>query len=141
MDFLLKIALFAQANIPGGGNPPASSAPQTAPVTQAQGNQTQPQPSAGGSMLETLIFFGVIFLVFWLLIIRPQQKKTKQHGEFVKNLKRGDSVVTAAGICGRIVSIEESTVIVEIAKDVKIKVLKNQVAGNFSEKEQQEQPK
>ena len=84
-------------------------------------------------MWTTLIFFGVMILVFWLLIIRPQQKQKKKMEQFLSGLKSGDRVVTASGIIGRIVSIDGEVMTLELAKDVRIKVLKSAVASQFKE--------
>ena len=73
--------------------------------------------------------FGVIFVVFWLLVLRPQQKRQKEHKTFVESLKVGTRVVTASGIFGKIESLDEHTVQLEIAPKTVIKVLRSQVAG------------
>ena len=92
-----------------------------------------PQPPQGGGMWQTLIFFGVMILVFWLLIIRPQQKQRKKQEQFLGALKAGDKVVTAAGFIGRIVSIEGDVVNLELTRDVRVKVVKSQVVSNYKE--------
>jgi preprotein translocase subunit YajC len=70
----------------------------------------------------------LMFAIFYFLLIRPQQKKAKEHREMISNLKKGDRVVTSGGIHGRITSLDESTVAVEIADKVKVKILR----GNIS---------
>ena len=121
---------LAQSNLAGGGNP----APASAPATLAQGGSEAAAAGAqaapmGGSGWETLIFFGVMILVFWLLILRPQQKKAKQHQGFLSEMRPGRTVVTASGIYGKVVKIDESVVTLEIAKDVRIRIIKSQIAG------------
>lgn len=67
-----------------------------------------PAPSGGGGSLTPLLFqFGLIFLIFYFLIIRPQQKQRKKHEEALRNLKRGDRVVTAGGIIAEVIHIKE----------------------------------
>ena len=67
-------------------------------------------PAPGGSSLTPLLFqFGLIFLIFYFLIIRPQQKQRKRHEEALRNLKRGDRVVTTGGIIGEVVHIREGS--------------------------------
>lgn len=67
-----------------------------------------PAGGGGGSALTPLLFqFGLIFIIFYFLIIRPQQRQRKQHELALKNLKRGDRVVTAGGIVGEVVHIKE----------------------------------
>ena len=72
----------------------------------------------------------LIFLVFWILLIRPQQKKMKQHREMVTNLKRGDKVVTTGGLIGEIIKVNENKEItLEISDNVKVQI----AAGMISE--------
>ena len=70
----------------------------------------QAAPPAGGAGVFTpLIFqFGLIFLIFWFLIIRPQQKQRKRHEEALRSLRKGDRIVTAGGIIADVVHIKES---------------------------------
>jgi len=84
-------------------------------------------------MWQTLIFFGVMILVFWLLIIRPQQKQRKKQEEFLKALKAGDRVVLASGLIGRIASLQNDIAVIELDKDVRVKVLKSQIATQYQE--------
>ena len=66
-------------------------------------------PTGGGGSLTPLLFqFGLIFLIFYFLIIRPQQKQRKRHEEALRNLKRGDRVVTTGGIVAEVVHIKQS---------------------------------
>ena len=66
------------------------------------------QASTGGSTLTPLLFqFGLIFLIFYFLIIRPQQRQRKSHEEALRNLKRGDRVVTTGGIIAEVVHIKQ----------------------------------
>jgi preprotein translocase subunit YajC len=66
-------------------------------------------PSGGGSLTPLLFQFGLIFLIFYFLIIRPQQRQRKRHEEALRNLKRGDRVVTTGGIIGEVVHIREGS--------------------------------
>ena len=59
-----------------------------------------PQGGEGGSMVSTIIMFGAIFLIFYFMIIRPQQKKSKERTKLLSNLEKGDKVVTSGGIHG-----------------------------------------
>jgi preprotein translocase subunit YajC len=69
----------------------------------------QSAPSSGGPGLTPLLFqFGLIFLIFYFLIIRPQQRTRKKHEESLKNLKRGDRIVTTGGIIAEVVHIKET---------------------------------
>lgn len=92
----------------------------------AQANSAAP----GGNMLTGLLPIVLIFVVFWFLLIRPQQKRMKEHREMVANLKRNDQVVTGGGIIGKVVKVGESNEIeVEIAKDVVVKVDRSSVTA------------
>lgn len=69
----------------------------------------------------------VVFVIFYFLLIRPQQKQKKQHQTMVQNLKKGDEVVTTAGIYGKVTGIADNVVTLEIAENVRVKLDKNQV--------------
>lgn len=69
-----------------------------------------------------------IFVIFYFLLIRPQQKKAKEHKSMVDNLKKDDRIVTSSGFYGTVVSVGESTVEVKLADNVRIKMLKSAVA-------------
>jgi preprotein translocase subunit YajC len=81
----------------------------------------------GGSQWMGLLPLVLLFVVFYFLLIRPQQKKQKQHKTFLENLKKGDEVVTAGGLYGKITGITDNTVTVEIAEKIRVKVTKNSV--------------
>jgi len=68
-------------------------------------------------------------VVFYFLLIRPQQKKTKLHREMIGNLKKGDKIITTGGLHGRITGLDESVCTVEIADRVRVKVARGNVAG------------
>jgi len=71
---------------------------------------------------EGLIMLVLMFAIFYFLLIRPQQKRAKQHRELISGLKPGNQVVTAGGVHGKVAAVEESTVTVEVATGVKIKL-------------------
>ncbi|RLC25541.1 MAG: preprotein translocase subunit YajC [Deltaproteobacteria bacterium] len=71
----------------------------------------------------------IMFAIFYFLLIRPQQKKSKQHREMISALKKGDRVVTSGGIHGRITSADDNTVTVEIADRVRIKINRGNIAA------------
>ena len=84
---------------------------------------------SGGSGMEGIIMLVVMFAIFYFLLIRPQQKRAKQHKELVENLKAGDQVVTAGGIHGKIVAVQDSLVTLEIASNVRIKISRSSIVG------------
>ncbi|MDI6401947.1 preprotein translocase subunit YajC [Balneolaceae bacterium ANBcel3] len=81
----------------------------------------------GGGNASGLIFLAAIFLVFYLFIIRPQSKKQKEIQNKVAAIKKGDKIVTSGGIVGLVTSIDDDSVMLEIDKDVKVKLLKNAI--------------
>ena len=85
----------------------------------------QGAPNAGILNFIPLIF---IFIVFYFLIIRPQQKKQKEHQAMVTNVKKNDEIVTTGGLYGTIVNIKEKTFVVRIDESAKIEIEKNSVA-------------
>jgi preprotein translocase subunit YajC len=92
-----------------------------------------PTPGAGGQggaggLLGSLIPLILIFVVFYFLLIRPQQKRAKEHKNMIDNLKKGDKIVTSGGIYGIIESVGTNTVTVKIGENVKIKLGKAYVA-------------
>jgi preprotein translocase subunit YajC len=78
-----------------------------------------------------IIPFAVMLLLIWLLIIRPQQRKQKQHDEMLKAIAKGDQVVTAGGLHGRVVGTSDDTLTLEIAalkgERVRVKVSRNRI--------------
>jgi len=64
----------------------------------------------------------LVFVVFYFLLIRPQQQKAKAHREMINNLKRNDEVVTAGGLYGRVVELNEKVVTLEISQNVRVRV-------------------
>jgi preprotein translocase subunit YajC len=88
--------------------------------------QTAPAAGGGGTaMLIQLLPLVAIFVIFYFLLIRPQQKRMKQHREMIAAVKRGDTVVTSGGIVGKVAKVEDTEVEVEIATGVKVRVVKS----------------
>ena len=83
---------------------------------------------AGGGM-EGIIMLVIMFAIFYLLLIRPQQKRAKQHKQLVENLKSGDQVVTAGGIHGKIVAVQDDIITLEVASNVRIKINRPSIVG------------
>ena len=88
---------------------------------QGQGGQQSPY--------SFLIFMGLLFAIFYFILIRPQQKRQKEHRQLLENLKKGDKVVTTGGLQGTVVSLSDTAVTVEIADKVKVKVGRSYIAG------------
>jgi len=96
----------------------------------------QAQGGAQGGGLTMLLMLALIFVVMWLFMIRPQQKRQKELNNFRNNLSKGDKVVTVGGIYGTIVEVNDNKVLLEIDKDVKIKVDKASLVKDFSDAQQ-----
>ncbi len=80
--------------------------------------------ASSGSGLYQLVPLGLLLVVFYFLLIRPQQKRAKDHKALLTALKAGDEVVTNGGMVGKVAAVDESFAKLEIAKDVVIKVQK-----------------
>ena len=100
MDFLMPATAYAQAQ--GGAQP---------------------------SLFEMLLLPIGFLLIMYFFIIRPQQKRAKEHSELITNLKSGDEVVTSGGIIGKVRSVADQFVTIEVANNTLIKVVKNNVSG------------
>jgi preprotein translocase subunit YajC len=86
-------------------------------------------PFGGDNMLVSLLPFILIFVIMYFLILRPQQKRQKQHQEMVKNVRRGDTVITNGGLVGKVTKvIDDDQIEVELAEDVRVRQLRSMVA-------------
>jgi preprotein translocase subunit YajC len=96
--------------------------------TQPAGSTGGAAPSGASSILGSpIIMIVLLFAIVYFLMIRPQQKKAKQHKSFMENLKRGDTVVTSGGLYGKITGITDDAITLEIAEKVRVKITKNSV--------------
>jgi preprotein translocase subunit YajC len=90
----------------------------------------QASPLGGDSLLVTMLPFVLIFVIMYFLILRPQQKRVKEHQELVKNLRRGDTVVTSGGLVGKVTKVvDDEQIEVEIADGVRIRQMRQMVSG------------
>ena len=90
--------------------------------------QAQPQGQQGGGY-SGLIMIALIFVVFWLFFIRPQNKKQKEEQKFRESLQKGDDVVTIGGIHGKVVEVKATTIMISIDNNVKIEVEKSAISA------------
>jgi len=82
--------------------------------------------SAGPGLIESLAPLVLIVVIFWFLILRPQQKKMKAHKEMVNKVNRGDTVVTAGGLIGKVAKVKDDTEVeVDFGEGVRIRVVKS----------------
>jgi preprotein translocase subunit YajC len=91
-----------------------------------QGGAASPG-SAGG--LASFIPLVLMFVIFYFLLIRPQQKKAKEHKEMIAAIKKGDRIITSGGIHGQITAVDDTTLTVEISDKVRVKLNRANVAG------------
>ncbi|MEW6511474.1 MAG: preprotein translocase subunit YajC [Bacteroidota bacterium] len=95
------------------------------------------QPSQGGDagqgLMSTLLMFALIIGIFYFMILRPQQKRQKERQKLLNALKKGDKVITAAGMYGTIAGLDEKTVLVQVADNVKMKFERSAITSIVSE--------
>jgi preprotein translocase subunit YajC len=91
--------------------------------------QTPGSLVGGGEMITQLLPFALIFVIMYFLILRPQQKRVKSHQEMVKNVRRGDTVVTNGGLIGRVAKVvDDNEIEIEIADDVRVRQSRGMIA-------------
>ena len=91
-----------------------------APVELVLAGAMPPGGAGGNAVLTQLAFFAAIFAIFYFLLIRPQQKQKRERERLLSAVKRGDRVVTASGIHGTITGLDDATVTLRVADQVKI---------------------
>ena len=101
-----------------------------APLLAAQAEA----PGGGGDSFSSFFApFAIVIAVLYLMVIRPAQKERKQHQSMLEALKRGDDVVTSSGILGTITDMSDPFVTIEVARNVKIRVLKSAIGKKYVE--------
>lgn len=89
----------------------------------------QAAPGVGGpGPLVTILPFILIFVIMYFMVIRPQQKKAKEHQEMLSKLKRNDEVMTSGGIYGKVIDLKETVVTLEVAPNVRVRVHRPQIS-------------
>ena len=87
-------------------------------------------PGGTGDILMSLVPFVFILVIMWVMIIRPQRQRQKAHEEMVKNLRRGDSVVTSGGLVGKVTKVvDDDQVEIEIADGVRIRQMRQMITA------------
>lgn len=104
---------------------------QAAATPAADGGAGAPG-AGGGSPLSSLIMFGGIIVIFYFFMIRPQQRRQKEEAKFRSSLQKGDKVITIGGISGKIVSVEDDFIMLEVDQNVKLRVKKSAVSPDTS---------
>ena len=96
-------------------------------IAYAMGQGGATEGGAAGFM--SFIPLVLMFAIFYFLLIRPQQKRSKEHRNMIANLKKDDRIVTSGGLHGRVTGMDETTLTVEIADKVRVKISRGNVAG------------
>ncbi len=96
-------------------------------IAYAMGQGGAAGQGAGG--FSGLIPIILMFVIFYFLLIRPQQKRNKDHKQMIDNLKKGDRIITSGGLYGRITGLDDATLTVEIADKVRVKVVRSNVSA------------
>lgn len=98
-------------------------------ATTATGEQAPYELSAEKMMMDNLLILGLLFFIFYFILIRPQQKRLKAHQAMLKSLEKGSHVVTSGGLIGTIVKFEgDDVVLLEIAPEIRVKVSRASIA-------------
>lgn len=87
-----------------------------------------PQGNGDGSMVSTLVMFSLIIAIFYFMILRPQQKRQKERQKLLEGVKKGDRIVTVGGVHATVLGLEEKTVLIQIADNVKVKLEKSAIS-------------
>ena len=90
------------------------------------------QGGGTGSLISTLVMFGAVILIMYFLMIRPQQKRQKEHQKMLDSIKKGDKVITTAGMHGTVVDIDGNSFVIQVADNVKITFDKQAIASKKS---------
>ncbi len=94
-----------------------------------------PGPASGEGPPPFAMFLPIvaILVIYYLLLVRPQQKQAQRHRALVDSLKKGDEVITESGLVGSVISVQDNYVVLKAAENVKLKFLKSKVAGRASD--------
>ena len=84
--------------------------------------------AGGGSMISTFVMFGAIFLIFYFMIIRPQQKRAKEREKLLSSIEKGDKVITSGGVHGTVAGVEEKTILLQVTENVKLKIERSAIS-------------
>jgi len=105
-------------------------------IVLAQESSASPSPGPGAFMTSLLPFI-LIFVLFYVLLILPQQRRQKKHRTMLEALKKGDRVVTSSGILGIVENISKNVITLKVADNVKIRVLRDSISEMQKEKEEE----
>ncbi|MFA6560807.1 MAG: preprotein translocase subunit YajC [Verrucomicrobiia bacterium] len=106
----------------------------------AMGAPIGDQAPEWAKMMNSMLFPVLIFVVFYFMLIRPQQKKQKETTKMLESLRSGDKIVTSGGILGTVTNVKEKTVVVRIADNVKVEMLRSAIQTVTQRSNEGEQP-
>lgn len=109
-------------------NPPLPAGSVAAPAAAGAPAATAAPAAAGGGLMANLGFLVLMMGLLYFMMIRPQQKRMKEHQSMLGAMKTGDEVVTNSGILGKIAGMNDKVVTLEVAEKVQLKMLKSQIA-------------
>jgi preprotein translocase subunit YajC len=104
-------------------------------LAQDGGGGTGAAGGAPGFLGNPIILMVAMFAIFYFLLIRPQQKRQKEHKQMLSNLQKGDTIFTSGGLRGKITGLDENVITLEIAERVRVKVNRSAVGGLVSKGE------
>ncbi len=110
-------------------------------ILQAFLSQTGGQEQSGGGLFgNPLVLLPIIFLIFYFIMLRPQQKERKRQAEWLASIKKGDEIVTQSGIVGIVHQVEDRVVTLDVGGGNKLRVLKSTVASAWKQSTEPAQP-
>jgi preprotein translocase subunit YajC len=113
----LATLLLAVAQVVAQQTPPAAAPTQQPPAP----------PSLFGALMDMLPMLAICYLIFYFMVIRPQDRKSKQHKALLDSMKKGDSVVTSSGMIGTVAAVNTDNILLELAPNVKVKFLRGHI--------------
>ena len=119
---------------PAPAAPPVPTAPAAPPVPPSTAVQTAPDAGAGPQapapdMITQLVPLILVTLIVYFIVLRPQARRTKEQKESLKNVRRGDTVVTSGGLIGKVTkTVDDAEVEVELAQNIRVRVLRSAIA-------------
>ena len=125
---------FAWAQPTGSAAPsPSGAAPVEGVATQGvPGEGAAPGQCGSQNPMQSILLMLAMFAVFYFLLIRPQQKKAKEHRGMLTALQKGEEVVSNGGLIGRITGVTDDAVTMEVSEKVRVRVVKSQIAGRYN---------
>lgn len=100
-------------------------------ITDALANTPGAATGTASSGYTSILFLVIFFVAFYFLVLRPQNKRQKEKMALINNVAKGDEIVTAGGIMGKITELDENFIEIEIATNVKVKIQRNAIAGTL----------